>query len=212
MPSARRSAELILVADCMSSSDLSARLTTAIARVRPSSVILRPHGAEAGAILDLAQLLQSAGIAALIEADARLARTLRADGVYLTWSQDGDAALDDARSILGCGGIVGIDAGLSRHDAMTLGQAADFIAFAIADDEEAEAMRAKRIEHVAWWAEIFEVPCIAMDVATPQEAGNLAAAGADFIAITLKPSETLAELDSWLQSFNDAVTLDPATT
>ena len=45
---------------------------------------------------------------------------------------------------------------------------------------------------IAWWSEIFEVPCVALGVESAAEAGRLAAAGADFIGIPL-PSGLSAE-------------------
>ena len=38
------------------------------------------------------------------------------------------------------------------------------------------------LERVAWWAELFEVPCVAY-AASFEEVGPLAAGGADFIAL-----------------------------
>jgi len=35
---------------------------------------------------------------------------------------------------------------------------------------------------IAWWAEIFVVPCVAWNVETLEEAANLAALGVDFVA------------------------------
>jgi thiamine-phosphate pyrophosphorylase len=37
------------------------------------------------------------------------------------------------------------------------------------------------IERVAWWAEVFEIPCVGF-AAAPQEVEPLVTAGADFIA------------------------------
>jgi thiamine-phosphate pyrophosphorylase len=37
-------------------------------------------------------------------------------------------------------------------------------------------------ELIAWWSEIFVVPCVAWDVETPEDAEMLARFGADFIA------------------------------
>jgi thiamine-phosphate pyrophosphorylase len=44
------------------------------------------------------------------------------------------------------------------------------------------------VERVAWWAELFELPCVAY-AADPDEVAALAAAGADFVAIDVVPNE-----------------------
>lgn len=133
----------------------------------------------------LVELAQGKDIAALIEGDAQLARTLRADGVHLPWSKDVAAQYAEAREVLGTRYIVGVDVGRSRHDAMSLAEAgADYIAFGIpehVDDRDTAAER--RRELIGWWSEIFEVPCVAFDVESAQEAITLAAAGADFVAM-----------------------------
>jgi thiamine-phosphate pyrophosphorylase len=38
------------------------------------------------------------------------------------------------------------------------------------------------LERVEWWAEVFEIPCVAF-AASLDEVGPLAAAGADFVAL-----------------------------
>jgi thiamine-phosphate pyrophosphorylase len=133
----------------------------------------------------LVELAQSKDVAALIEGDAQLARTLRADGVHLPWSNDVIAQFSEAREILGTRYIVGVDVGRSRHDAMTLAEeGADYVAFGIPPHVEDRATAtARRLELIAWWGEIFEVPCVAFDVDSGADAVALAAAGADFIAM-----------------------------
>lgn len=168
-------------------SDLGA-LADVLKRARPASVIIVPAEGEPLAAANarpLVELVQAHEIAALIHADAQLARTLRADGVHIPWHQDVVAQYGEARDILGTRYIVGVDVGRSRHDAMTLAEeGADYIGFGIpAHVEDREAAGNRRRELVAWWSEIFEVPCIALDVETPEEAETLSAAGADFIAL-----------------------------
>lgn len=133
----------------------------------------------------LVEMAQKRDIAALIEGDAQLARTLRADGVHLPWSKDASASYAEAREVLGTRYIVGVDVGRSRHDAMSLAEeGADYIAFGIpAHVEDRDAAGARRRELIAWWSEIFEVPCVAFDVESADEARTLAAAGADFVAM-----------------------------
>jgi thiamine-phosphate pyrophosphorylase len=150
-------------------------------------LIAPPPGAafEAPVLKSLVEAAQGEGVAALIEDDAQLARTLRADGVHLSWSKDTVARYREAREVLGTRSIVGADAGKSRHDAMTLGEAgADYIGFGIpAHVEDRQTARVRRLELVTWWSEIFEVPCVALDVDTLEEATELARAGADFVAL-----------------------------
>jgi len=135
----------------------------------------------------LVELAQKKDIAALIEGDAQLARTLRADGVHLPWSKDIAARYAEAREILGTRYIIGVDVGRSRHDAMSFAEdGADYIAFGIPPHVEDRASAAeRRLELIFWWSEIFEVPCVAFDVDSAEAATALAAAGADFVAIRL---------------------------
>ena len=144
----------------------------------------------------LVELAQKKDIAALIEGDAQLARTLRADGVHLPWSKDIAARYAEAREILGTRYIVGVDVGRSRHDAMSFAEdGADYIAFGIPPHVEDRASAAeRRLELIFWWSEIFEVPCVAFDVESAEDATALAAAGADFVAMRL--GADLASADS----------------
>jgi thiamine-phosphate pyrophosphorylase len=166
------------------------RLAAALAAANFASLLISPP---AGGALDatstrrLVEVAQRSGVAAVLADDARLARTLRADGVHLRTAKNLTQAYEEARNIVGRGGIVGVDVGISRHDAMTLAEAgADYVAFgAPARLKDRDKARTRRDELIAWWAEIFEAPCVALDVATPEEARTLAFAGADFLGISL---------------------------
>ena len=50
----------------------------------------------------------------------------------------------------------------------------------------------RRDELIAWWGEIFEVPCVALDVETREEAEALSWVGADFVGIRLAAGATPA--------------------
>ena len=155
----------------------------------------------------LVALAQSNNVAAVIAADARLARTLRADGVHLPPSREPAKAFAAARGILGQDFIIGAHAGKSRDDAMLLGEAgADYVGFgAPGGVKDAEGARARRLELLSWWAEIFEVPCVAFDVAAPEEANRLARAGADFIGLRLEAEEAPADVTARIRAVADAI-------
>ncbi len=140
----------------------------------------------------IVELLQAKNIAALIADDANLARQLRADGVHLSWSKDQAERFAEARDILGERFLIGVDAGRSRDDAMTLGEAgADYIAFGIPPHVEDRATAAQRQEDlVTWWSELFEIPCVAFDAADAGAAARLARSGADFVAVKVKAAYT----------------------
>lgn len=142
----------------------------------------------------LVELAQRAGAAALLVDDARLARTIKADGVHLSAGSTPLADYREAREILGGGAIVGIDAGSSHHDAMELAEAgADYIAFGVAAGDPRTALE-HRLGLVAWWAEIFQPPCVALDVASLDEAAALVRAGADFIVVTIAEGRTAGDV------------------
>ncbi len=220
MPDAETSCQLYVVAETGESAP--DRLAAAFRAADIASVLIVPPAGrtlEAAAAKPLVELSKRHGAAALLLGDARLARTLAADGVHLGSSTlGGTANLADAyqaaRGILGAGGVIGIEAGTSRHDAMTLAEAgADYLAFAApAHLKDRDKARARRGELIEWWAEIFQVPCVAFDVESAEEAQALAEAGADFVAIALHPGLSLAAVNELLGASATAVRMRaPAT-
>ena len=170
----------------------------------------------------LVKLAQAKGVATLIADDIVNAKLLGADGVHL---KEDPFSYDEARRTLGPKAIVGVEVGLSRHDAMELGErGADYVAFSDAgddfDDEAAAPAAVDRHgdsdvdlidqdvlddvgrampDRIVWWAEVFTVPCVAWDVIRPEEAGELAALGVDFVA--LAP-------EAWLEAINPGAVID----
>jgi len=183
-----------------------ARLAAALSAGPIASVVIAvTEGTPAADVQALIGAAQSAGAAALILDDARLARTLKADGVHL--SAGNGKAQGEAREIVGSRGIVGVDAGRSRHEAMVAGESGvDYVAFGIPAhvDDRVKAHR-RRCELIAWWSEIFEVPVVAFDVALAEEAGQLAASGADFVALTLPAREPPAASGDLVRATFDAI-------
>ena len=95
-------------------------------------------------------------------------------------------------AIAGAGGL------RERHDAMTAAEVgADYVLFGEPDEGGHRPAIDAVLERVAWWAEIFEIPCVAY-AAHLNEVEKLAVAGADFVALadsiwTADPPRALAE-------------------
>ena len=146
-------------------------------------VLLCQDAAEADPALDLRlrDLTLARDVALLVENDAPRAKRIGADGVHLP----ADAALyGQTREHLGQRAIIGVGCNESRHDAMLLAElGADYVAFgstpAVSGREREEPAGL-----IAWWSEIFVVPCVAWNVETREEAAQFARLGADFVALS----------------------------
>lgn len=125
----------------------------------------------------LAGVTQGQGAACLVENDAALALAAGADGVHLEAT---DAVLAAALDSLQPGHIVGAGGLTTRDAAMTAGEAGvDYLMFGVPASTEPHAAV---VERVAWWAEIFNVPCVGY-AATLAGIADLVRAGADFVAL-----------------------------
>ena len=131
----------------------------------------------------LVEIVQKAGAAALV-ADARVAGRAKADGVHVRDAGDRlERALEDALESMRPDLIVGAGLLRNKHDAMTAGEAdVDYVAFGEPSDDGWRPALAETLERVGWWAEIFNVPCVAFAGAL-EETTALVAAGADFVAL-----------------------------
>lgn len=122
-------------------------------------------------------------VAFIVNDDAALAKRLGADGLHLGQG-DGDLAV--ARELVGRDIQIGVTCHDSRHLAMDAGEKdADYVAFGafFPSDTKAAAHHAE-IELVEFWAELFEIPCVAIGGITPANCAPLIKAGADFIAVS----------------------------
>jgi thiamine-phosphate pyrophosphorylase len=131
----------------------------------------------------LCPLVQSFGVAFLVNDRPDLAAKIGADGVHV--GQD-DASFGQARGILGADKIVGVTCHNSRHLAMEAAEAgADYVAFGAFHTTGTKVPKSfAEPEILTWWQELMEVPCVAIGGITSTNARALADAGADFVAVS----------------------------
>jgi thiamine-phosphate pyrophosphorylase len=124
-------------------------------------------------------LIQSNGAALLLDGRPELVVPTEADGAHLVGAMALRAAAPALKPkfIAGCGGLV------TRHDAMEAAEAgADYVMFGEPGSDGRKPAFDAVLERVAWWSEIFQVPCVGY-ADSLDEAEALAQAGADFVAI-----------------------------
>lgn len=160
-----------------------APLAAALAAGDVAAVLLRLAPSDERTLINrakaLAAAVQGAGAALVLDGHADLAARAGADGAHLSGIDAFSDALDSLKPdrIAGCGGLA------TRHDAMVAAErGADYVMFGEADASGRRPGLAATEERVAWWAEVFEAPCVGYAGAL-DEVAPLAKAGADFIAL-----------------------------
>jgi thiamine-phosphate pyrophosphorylase len=164
-------------------------LSQACAAGEVAAVLLRLAAGEERALTNvvkaLAPAVQQRGAAVLVstpgETDlASVATRGGADGVHVLGANPGlvkalRERLKD-RSI-GAGGL------RSKDDAMAMGEAgADYLMFGEPRPDGSLPLLDAVVERAAWWAEIFETPCVAF-APSLADLPRLAATGAEFVAL-----------------------------
>jgi len=161
----------------------SAPLAAALAAGDVAAVLLRLGEGDERKLIDcikaLAPVVQGKDAALILDGHTDLVARGGADGAHLTGMETFGAALERLKPerIAGAGGLT------TRHDAMLAAETgADYVMFGEPDASgNRPAFDAIR-ERVAWWAEVFEMPCVGF-AASLEEVSALAAAGADFVAL-----------------------------
>ncbi|AHB48398.1 thiamine monophosphate synthase [Hyphomicrobium nitrativorans NL23] len=203
--------KLCLVAETRSDPEWCAIVAAALETTAAVTLVLMPPSGASGIAADdarpLVELAQKRDCAALLVDDVATARDVDADGVHLTWRPDIETAYGIARGELGARSIVGVEAGTSRHDAMTLGEAgADYVAFTLASTEET-ALDAQA-DLIAWWSDVFVVPAVAFAPGPAEQTARLAQSGADFIALHLPAGLAPDAIEDWARSAVAAIRLE----
>lgn len=152
-------------------------LNEALAAGDVASLLIRFTGADERAneaiARALAPIAQEKDVAVVVAAAPNVALRAGADGAHVSGGGD---ALGEAIKKLSPRYIVGAGDLETRDDAMRAGEAgADYVMFADID-------RDTLIDRVAWWAELFNTPCVAR-AETLADVAPLARAGADFVLL-----------------------------
>jgi len=158
-------------------------MAAALAGADVAAVLLRLAAADERSQINcakaLAPVVQDRGAALLLDGCPDIVARSGADGAHLTGVdafQGALATLKPAR-IAGCGGLT------TRHDAMVAAESgADYVMFGEPDERRHRPSFDAVVERVAWWAEVFEVPCVGY-AGGMDEVAPLAAAGAEFVAL-----------------------------
>jgi thiamine-phosphate pyrophosphorylase len=130
----------------------------------------------------LCPIAQARDVAFLMNDFPELAAELGCDGVHV--GQE-DTPYEAARRIVGANAIVGVTCHDSRHLAMEAAEAgADYVAFGAFFPTGTKTPKTRaRPDLIAWWAEMMEVPCVAIGGITVENCAVLVEAGADFLAV-----------------------------
>jgi len=148
-----------------------------------AAVLLRLADAGERALIErtkhIAAVVQRRDIALLVDSRPEIVARAAADGAHVSGAEKFAAALAllKPERIAGAGGL------RSRHDAMLAGEAgADYVMFGEPDRQGRRPAFEDLQERLIWWAELFEIPCVAY-AAGEDEVAPLSRTGADFIAL-----------------------------
>jgi thiamine-phosphate pyrophosphorylase len=158
-------------------------MADAVASADVAAVLLRLADADERSLINLvkeiAPKVQRRDVALILAGRDDIVARSGADGAHL-----GDVeALKDAVSRLKPKSIAGAGGLHTRHEAMEAAEAgADYVMFGEPDAAGRRPSFDAVIDRVEWWAEVFEIPCVAY-AARLEEISTLAGAGADFVAV-----------------------------
>lgn len=161
-----------------------------------------------GAAEMLMPMVQERDIPFLINDRPDLAATAGADGVHIG---QGDASYEEARSLVGPDGVVGITCHDSRHLAMIGGEkGADYVAFgAFFPTETKQVTTRADLDLIRWWRDATVVQCVAIGGITPENCGPIVSAGADFLAVSASVWNHPQGPGVAVRAFRDAIDRTP---
>ncbi|WP_114945974.1 thiamine phosphate synthase [Microvirga calopogonii] len=182
-------ARLYLVTPVLEDASFAPRLAEACGTGSVAAVLLRLAPADERSLINhvkaLAPAAQEHGAAVLVSCEgkadlANVAARGGADGVHVP----GDPAfVRELRERLKSERAIGVGAIRTKDDAMTLGEAgADYLLFGEPRPDGSLPTLESVVERAAWWAEIFETPCVAY-APSLDAVETLASTNAEFVAL-----------------------------
>ncbi|WNL48315.1 thiamine phosphate synthase [Dyella sp. BiH032] len=140
------------------------------------------------------------GAALIINDDIRLAAAVHADGVHLG---ETDPALAAARDVLGDHAIIGVSSYDSLERARDMaGAGADYIAFGAFFPSPTKPLARRASPDLLRQSAALGVPRVAIGGITPENAGSLVSAGADYLAV-ISALFAVADVRAAAQRFTD---------
>ena len=162
-------------------------LETALGAGDVAALQVRLKDADDAAVLAAVERLgpvaRAHNVALILNDRPDLARRSDCDGVHVG---QGDASMAEARRVMGPDAMIGVTCHDSRELAMDAAEAgADYVAFGAFFPTATKATTHRPDpEILTIWQETVEIPCVAIGGITAANAGDLARAGADFVAVS----------------------------
>ncbi|MCC6204408.1 MAG: thiamine phosphate synthase [Hyphomicrobiales bacterium] len=178
---------IVLIAPAgLSAERFATRLRQAVEAGDVASLILPVNGMDDASFQHFCEhvvpIAQEAGVAVIVERDTRVAGRVHADGVHLEASVEeiaGDIERLQNRMMVGVGGIK------TRDDALDLGELRpDYVFFGRFGYDNKPEPHARNLSLGRWWAEVIEIPCIVMAGSDIGSVVEVAATGAEFVALS----------------------------
>lgn len=159
-------------------------LAAALAAAPVDAVILRLPDTDDRSKINLAKavapIVQGKGAALMLDGHAELVARTGADGAHVTGLDAVGPALEILRAQDRMCGVGGLPA---RHDAMEAAElGTDYVMFGEPREDGSVPPISAVIERAQWWAELFQVPCVAY-APTIDDVGPLSATGCEFVAL-----------------------------
>lgn len=125
---------------------------------------------------------QAAGVAVIVAGDPRIAARAKADGIHVEGRRNALEEMIDkhqAKLMVGAGGAT------TRDDALELGEARpDYIFFGRFGFDNKPEPHPRNLKLGGWWAEMVQIPCIVLGGSALETASEVAATGAEFVALS----------------------------